>query len=499
MSDLRTEIDKWVGTVLPERNKYKDWCKRFTEPKIIHDALWGTFSLKSHEVSVLDSPMIQRLRRIHQTGAASLTFPCALHTRFEHSLGVLHHSDRMISALKLNHSEDHRLHEGNLINIRMAALLHDSGHGPYSHTSEQFFSNLSDINAWKDHDARFENSGAGEFLSCLIVESPTFRRFIQQVKSHFKQDINPDLISDLISGNVDPNQRFLAEIIHGPFDADKLDYMHRDGMYSGLKMHIDLDRLYSSIGIMSGNEGGKELTRLAGSMTGTSPLMQIMFNKMILYTGLYHHHKVRSADCMLWAIFNLAIERRAKLGGRRMELTSDFLYVTDDTLLIPDLCDDDEIAALIERVRDRNLWKRALVLARETVSTIEGPFTKLSMLGGNEPEKIKRRRAISDLIWEEAGKPCKKYEVWLDVPSQPSVKEGRQMWIRSGDQTVPRLLYEILPVDAWVKLYGTSQWRAHVFAPDEARKKIGFAACKVLKDTFDLDTNDRATEYCKFR
>jgi hypothetical protein len=80
----RNAIEKYVENLLPDNPKA--WCERHPDPKIIHDALWGTFKLAPHEVAILNTGLIQRLRFIHQTGAVHLTYPSARHTRFEHVL-----------------------------------------------------------------------------------------------------------------------------------------------------------------------------------------------------------------------------------------------------------------------------------------------------------------------------------------------------------------------------------------------------------------------------
>src|SRR5690242_16425471 len=163
----------------------------------------------------------------------------------------------------------------------------------------------------------------------------------------------------MITGNMSDREMYLSEIVHGPLDADKLDYMHRDGLFSGLRMHVDLDRLYASINILSATEDGTKQTRLAGSMAGTSPLAQIMFNKMLLFTGIYHHHKVRAVDCMLWAIFELARSRSTELAGVRLDTIVDYLKLTDDRVLTPDLTVDPDIKQIVNDIRQRRLWRRA--------------------------------------------------------------------------------------------------------------------------------------------
>jgi HD superfamily phosphohydrolase len=292
---MDSQIETFVAAHLPV--DVPAWLARYKRGKIIHDSLWGTFEIQRHEIAILDTPLLQRLRFIRQTGAVYLTYPSAVHTRFEHTLGVLCQAGRMCSVFR-NRPGERRMTEGDEINIRVAALLHDTGHGPFSHTSEQYFSSLQQVEDFRESNEEYEHSGAGEILSCLMVQSTAFRKFIAAMNDAYQVPIDGDTVSKIISGNLPDDRMFVSEIIHGPFDADKIDYMHRDGMFSGLKMHVDLDRLFASIDIKSGTADGQRMIRLAGSLAGTSPLTQIMFNKMLLFTGIYHHHKVRTVDCM---------------------------------------------------------------------------------------------------------------------------------------------------------------------------------------------------------
>lgn len=490
---LAGDIDEFVALNLP--SDPDAWCKRFQKPKIIHDALWGTFSLKPHEVALLDVPLLQRLRYVKQTGAVYATYPSALHTRFEHTLGVLLQAGKVCTALR-NDPKEQRMDPNTEHNVRVGAMLHDTGHGPFSHTSEQFFSSLPDIAEIKSSEERFKDSGAGEILSAHIVESAPMRKFLKGLNAVHKTNLDADLISRLITGATDDDHMYMSEIIHGPFDADKLDYMPRDGMFSGLKMHVDLDRLFHSISIDTATVDGQTMTRLSGAVSGISPLMQIMFNKMLLFTGIYHHHKVRAVDCMLWAIFQTAVETGAKVGGRVLKNSTDFLFVTDDRALIPELTDSSDVQQIIQAIRQRRLLKRALTISRRTVpesmhnqasASEKGLFPQFSQLSGNSKAKIIRRRHLSDLIWDAAGKPCKRLEVWLDVPSRPSMDEARRMWIKAPGTGETQTLGEFIPITEWVELYGMHQWRAHVFAPEDHTEKVANAAAEVLKGEFGLE------------
>lgn len=506
---LREDIEEYADEFLP--SDPLDWCRRHSTKKIIHDALWGTFELAPHEVALLDTSLLQRLRFLHQTGAVHLTYPSARHTRFEHVLGVMYQAGRVCSALRNRgqgsfYGQDIRFDHRTEQQARFTALIHDIGHGPFSHTSEQYYSAYKDMIEAKQ-DSFFHDSGAGEVLSCLLVRTEKFRRFIAAVNNVYSLKIDADDSAKMITGNMNDENMYLSEIVHGPFDADKLDYMHRDGMFSGLKMHVDLDRLYASINVLTAtvDDAGypQTMTRLAGSMAGTSPLSQIMFNKMLLFTGIYHHHKVRAVDCMLWAIFELAKDREAKIGGRHIKGTVDFLRLTDDRVLTEELTDDADIRKIIADIRNRRLWRRALVISRHTVqdsmhdptSTIgDSPFFEIVKLSGNSPVKIEKRREIARKIWKKATPSCEPHEVWFDVPKLPSMEEAERMWIATENAQKPVVtLGDFLPIREWVELYGTHKWQAHVFCPAPAREKINKAARQVLEGEFGLRVTEMAT------
>lgn len=221
-----------------------------------------------------------------------------------------------------------------------------------------------------------------------------------------------------------------------------------------------------------------------------------MFNKMLLFTGIYHHHKVRTVDSMLWAIFGLATEAGATLGGIELKSPVDFLRLTDDRMLVPELTNREEIRSLIAQVRERKLWRRALVISRQTTpesmhnragESPKGLFPAFRQLAGNEPERIKRRREISDQIWDSAGRPCLRHEVWLDVPKPPAMHESKDMWIKAPGEDHPRTLGDFIPIGKWVELYGMHQWRAHVFCPGQYVTAVGKAAEAVLGQRFGLE------------
>jgi hypothetical protein len=279
-------------------------------------------------------------------------------------------------------------------------------------------------------------------------------------------------------------------------------------MFSGIKLGVDIERLYHSIRPVSATQDGEPQTRLAVHKSGHTPFTQIMINKMFLFTQIYHHHKVRAADCMLWAIFYLAQQRGVAIGGRRLESPIDYLYLTDEKLLMPELVEggDTDIISLINDVRSRNLWKRAIVIARNTVppsmhsrasgTNASSLYAGVMDLVGNEREKVLFRRQVAFEIWERAGKPCQEHEVWLDVPRLPTMSEAKKMWMYEPLQP-PKTLDEFFPVDGWVELYGAHLHQAHVFAPAAVCSVIGEATEGVFLDRFGLTFLPAARQFAK--
>ncbi len=505
-----SNISAFVSSFLP--SDCRRWCESYIDSgdKIIHDSIWGTFRLTPLEIAVLDTPLLQRLRFIKQTGCTYLTYPSARHTRFEHTLGVMCQSDRMLQHLRRQEANPKLITDEVIRNIRLAAILHDVGHGPFSHTSEQYYSVMNALQKIRLSSNPYGDCDAGEMLSALIVTSKPFRKFAKQLYQSFDQEVDVDSIAKLITGKIDPLNYFRTEIIHGPFDADKLDYMHRDGLFSGLGMQIDLDRLMNSMKIHKCKWRGKVQRRLAGSVSGTTPLEQIMFNKMVLHTGIYHHHKVRACDCMLWAVFERAVKTKKKVGGVKLNSPSDFLKLTDDSLMTADLCEDDSARKIIEDIRTRRIWKRALVIARSTIEeecyeapdkndpdNEKGPWQEFRNLNGNDPDKFKNRRSIARKIWKKAGEPCAEHEIWLDIPTLPSMQEAKKTWIVLKGNEKPIVLGKIVPIDKWVKQYGIHKYRAHVFCPKDCVDVVSDASSDVLSKEFGLKFKPFAKSFAK--
>ncbi len=163
--------------------------------KVIHDSVHGTNIFHPHEIAFLDLPITQRLRRISQTDVASLVFPAGNHNRFEHTVGVAVVAGQMVESIFLKCKDIVKEEQKDFIyrHCRIAAILHDSGHGPFSHLTEQIYS--SQFKKIRDDNPIFSGARPHEIISYFIATSAIMRKF------------NKDVIENIYGVSVDLGNR----------------------------------------------------------------------------------------------------------------------------------------------------------------------------------------------------------------------------------------------------------------------------------------------------
>ena len=509
---LAEEINEWVEDIIPA-----DYPRQFPDKddeKVIREAVSGYQVLKPHEYLILDSPVMQRLRYIHQTALAYLVYPTANHTRFDHSLGVAKIAD------DIGHSLGEK--QPQIEELRLAALLHDIGHSFLSHLSENLigvkfqdtFESIKEIDLFHDKEP-------GEILSYLIVASPRFQRLLEDVLNHYKKsEVSIEMVTRLVIGKPKELKRFayLGDIISGPFDADKLDYLIRDCRFTGIRADVDVDRVIISSKIMNpkkfkgfqkrtGQEAEVFSNRnLIMKSSGASNLEQIVLNRILLFPAIYHHHKVRALECMVKAIFEVIWANPSKKGRHkrlRFERISDFLKINEFDFFSLGLSDS-ELAPLFKRLLNRDLLKRCLVLTPNY--TVEDPELRLHDLltlsdGDPKRERQEQTKKLRQFIWDELPKKYRTsfHDLWVDVPKPPNINpDVDRCWIDVGTKwLVP--LKEFFPYGEWLDTYEANKLKGHVFyVPDiEYRKAVSKAAKAVFRDALGLEFDPRATEECK--
>jgi HD superfamily phosphohydrolase len=291
----------------------------------------GSIALSGTALDLIGTGEFQRLWGIRQTGFAHLVFPGANHTRLEHSLGVFWVASAMARALGLNRPATEL--------VTLGGLLHDVGHGPFSHTLEPTMHEVLGI----DHERRSRELIEGRRpLSGALEGSP---RVCEVLESY---GIDPSVIADLIdppASNTTPT--LLRDLLHGAIDADRIDYLQRDAHYTGVGHGaIDAVRIIGTVRRFRG--------RLAFAGKGRSALEGFLVGRSLMYTSVYYHKTVRAAEVMAQS----AVERLPGFPGSARELFD----LVDGDLLCELRRMDRRASALAGALLARRLHKRVMGL-----------------------------------------------------------------------------------------------------------------------------------------
>lgn len=486
---LQEEIDSWVSEIL-EKHRFQ----KIQAPKIIRDAVVGPHRFPPIDVSLIDTPFMQRLRRIHQTALAYLVYPSATHTRFEHSLGTAIIGTNIARALQEKFPD---VMQPKIIDeIRIAGLLHDIGHGPFSHASEDIIKELPEVKeALREEKGKFNPNKVHEMISYFIIRSRAFITFFEEhLCKEYKQtaiDIR-DIASIVIGKMPDPHkQGFISDIINGAFDADKLDYIIRDSYFTGVKIAIDIQRLPF---VLSIDIRPDKAQRIIGDIKGVSILEQILFGKMLLTPSIYHHHKNRAASCMLKSIFERINHYGINIEGLNFKKATDFLRA-DDVLLLSPKNKPIKLLGIIERINKRELLKRALVICRATLKKDED-YEELLRLT-NFPSKILELRQLIAKSLLARGKRCSVHDIWVDLPPPPRFPEPTEFTIQITNRDFLKLT-DLFKLTQWSHSFAINKWRGYVFCPPNLQEETDKSAREVFQDVLGIRFNKDASTLAKY-
>ncbi|MBP6660551.1 MAG: HD domain-containing protein [Chitinophagales bacterium] len=228
--------------------------------KIFNDPVYGFISIPYDIVfDVIEHPYFQRLRRIQQLGLSSLVYPGATHSRFHHSLGAMHLMYKSLEVLK---SKGHEITEEESQAAVLAILMHDVGHGPFSHALESILVNI-------EH----------EHISMLLM---------QQLQKEFGKPIE---LAIQIFTNQYP-KKFLYQLVSGQLDMDRLDYLNRDSFYSGVSEGVvGYDRIINMLDVHDDNIVVEE--------KGIYSIEKFLVARRLMYWQVYLHKTCLVADLML--------------------------------------------------------------------------------------------------------------------------------------------------------------------------------------------------------
>ncbi|MGC8816268.1 MAG: HD domain-containing protein [Candidatus Hadarchaeum sp.] len=236
--------------------------------KYIRDPIHGYIGITDVERRIIDTWPVQRLRGIKQLSIASLVYPGGEHTRFSHSLGAMHVAGLIADSLK----KSVEISENDWQLVRLASLLHDVGHGPFSHSYEELIAEKRGLNH--------------EQMGARIVKESELADVLKDC------GYSPDEIVDLAFGKARKRSDYLHQITASQVDSDKLDFLVRDSYYTGVEYgRIDINRLIQAMDVY-GNDIAIDLKALYA-------LEAFMIARYEMFLAVYYHHAVRSAEIML--------------------------------------------------------------------------------------------------------------------------------------------------------------------------------------------------------
>jgi len=407
----------------------------------IKDPVHGYVYITEAEKEIIDSYPVQRLHRLRQLAGAEFVYPGANHTRFEHSIGVMY----LAGLLSETPSLSQHLSEDEAQTIRIAALLHDVGHGPFSHVFEHLL-------------VKFLKKTHEDMTTWVIRESE-----LRDVINGLGYD--PDLIGKLAVGVLNkPGKAFIDQMIRSAVDVDKLDFVVRDTYHTGAEYgYVDIFRVIHMLDILDEN--------LAIDLGALSALESFILARIESFKSIYFHRVGRAAQIMIAAAME---EAKDELGLVDFQSPAEYLTLNDyTTWTMLKACERSK--SIMENLERRKLLKlvyeRTFYVRDKTMSGIFGA------------EEV--RDQMRDKIASEAGVESR--AVVIDVPTVPSVPYRHSVLLEPMEipvfhktkdgKRVPGRLSEVSGVFDVLKGFMNI---LRVYSAEDHRREVGAAATKLL-------------------
>lgn len=271
--------------------------KSTNHKKILNDPVYGFINVLSGEFfDVVEHPYFQRLRRIKQLGLTHFVYPGALHTRFHHTLGATH---LMLQAINVLRQKNEIITDDEALAAQYAILLHDIGHGPFSHALEN--SIIKDIS----HE---------------VLSSHLMKEFNELFNGKFETAIK--------IFNNQHEKKFLHQLVSGNLDVDRLDYLKRDSFFTGVSEGvISSDRIINMLNVHNG--------KLVVEAKGLHSVENLLISRELMYWQVYLHKTVIAAEQMLVKVLDRAKQLASK--GIEVFATPAFRFFLYETIKEPDL------------------------------------------------------------------------------------------------------------------------------------------------------------------
>jgi HD superfamily phosphohydrolase len=387
--------------------------------EIIRDPLWNNIRLDPLSFELIDTPAFQRLRYVRQLGLAFLVYPGATHSRFEHALGTYHLARRTLSLFE-EHDDYHALGRDECMMARIAALLHDIGHYPFSHA-------LEEIGALNHEEVARPLICGGE------------------VEVILKRELGPGAPERIIAMIRGKSGSPLQGLISGSIDLDKLDYLRRDAFMCGVSYgEIDVDRLINALTLVRDPDTGQP--RVGMIEKGLSALESLLFAKYQMYRNVYWHHAVRSATAMYKRVVADALDAGA-LDARTLAGFTDEGILHDLERRAP--------SPIVQALRMRRLFKRAFECPAAYLEPEAGEW-----IADDHALTTAVENSLAAELRLEPGEvlldyPTKTQMLGLDLLVQRSYGEVKRLTAEGwkGAINLPRLSEEFYRSARWLRIF----------------------------------------------
>lgn len=555
LADLAVQ---WTESALRRLDSPQD---DYRFPKVFNDPVWGTIELLPWETILLDSPLLQRLRGVRQLGMAHHVYMGATHDRLAHTVGVVETTDRMMAALARN-AENRRMFARDIdadiplpsdldkTASRLAALLHDIGHGPFSHATERLLRSRLPAefeaaeNCLRAHFDGTTKIATAETVAVLLVLSDAMKKIFEhpsfgaKIGSDPASNIAPSVAARILGSRSYLRATYFSGLISGPLDADKLDYMTRDSHHAGLPIGIDVNRLISKLEVVTitpdnvpaslpelrkraRESASGRIYEMGISSAGIGAYEQMLINRVILYDRIYFHHKVRTAEAMVRQLINVAEHERERLFSIPELLTNasdeEMIGIVSGELKSARFDGGGERSLYLGRaIKERRLYRRAYAFAARFIR-----LTGLSEEQKKETRTVLWDRLSGDLasanaceslakaIWAKAAELAtaipalshkandfRREHVLVDISATDKVVRPADTLMRThgGYVSMPNLFFD---PNRWAQAYEHQKLCGFVFAPREYRLVVSLAARIVFCDRFDVVATVDADRVCK--
>ncbi len=430
--------------------------------KVVHDPIHGSIVIDGYFVDLLNRHEMQRLHSVKQLGLGNIVFPGANHTRFEHSMGVYHLSKRMCDVLKMD------VHETDT--VRAAGLLHDICHAPFSHTLEE----LMELITKKDHMElardlihgkistymkRDEDIlGGSEPISEILESNGISSKEVCDLIAYPKSDLG-----EIQLNNEDQSffssKDYMHQIIHGPVDADQMDYLMRDAHYTGVKLGtIDLDRILSQM--------IKHNDKLVIKRGGTVAAEGLMVSRILMHSSVYYHKTIHIVEDMLIK----SVEEAISDG----EDFSEIHLMTDSDLQSKLIAHGGKSSELMRNILYRRLYKNAYKLRLSEIPDDDVPeLVKIST--------YHNKKVLEEQIANRAG--LDRSDVIVNIPPRSillsNLKIGKTDVSILCDGRI-KSLASLSPLAKSLQSRGTMEWAVTVSCPPDKKEAVGKVAKNVI-------------------